>query len=612
MNAFVRLIAALAALLALTACGGGMQAGVGSGGSGAPMSVGVGPVTGFGSVIVNGQRYDESTAQVLVEDRPDRTMAATVAAIRLGMRVELQHRAFVVSTATIAAEVIGPVSSVSATSFVAVGQTVRVNADPARPTVFDGFGALSDLAGGAIVEVHGDRAANDEILATRVELKPAGLALVRVAGTASNVAGRSFSIGALAVDGSAATFVPAGAALANGQRVVAWTDVAYAGGPLAAKIVRIGALPIADSAAVTVDGPVASFQSVANFRVGGVPVDASNATFVGGTAAQLANGREVRVRGTSVNGVLRASDVEFLQNVQEVQLTGAITGFVDAGTAFRIRNAVARVTPQTTYVNGSASNLGSGVAVRLSGVLSDGVVQAVRVEFLPPGQAAQSVVHGQIVGPVSAVATDGSRTFRVDALASEVKATSATSYKNGVAADIAVGRQVKVKGRLDGAQFVADEIQFMDSQGAPPTFEIEGIAGKVQATSVVVNGQTVQLTSTTIYTVNGAAATQAALRNGLEVQIVAARVAGVVTALSVDIEAAAPGGGMLRVRGIVSGRTPPNATQFLVGQQRVDVAGNPQVVPGNKTLADVVNGSDVEARGTLASGVLNATRIHIR
>ena len=58
------LASALAASL-LIACGGGIDlaGGVGSGGSG----LAEGTITGFGSVIVDGTRYDDSAAQVLVE-----------------------------------------------------------------------------------------------------------------------------------------------------------------------------------------------------------------------------------------------------------------------------------------------------------------------------------------------------------------------------------------------------------------------------------------------------------------------------------------------------------------------------------------------------------------
>jgi hypothetical protein len=609
-HAVARVLAAFA-LLALAGCGGGMQAGVGSGGSGAPMEVGLGPVTGFGSIIVNGIRYDETQAEVLLDERPDRPMAASVAAIRLGTVVALQHRSLVVATATIGAELIGPVSSVSASSFVALGQTVRVNAGAASATVYEGFSTLSDLSTGAIVEVHGERSGSGEILATRVELRPAGLPLVRLAGTVSNVNGRSFTIGTLSVDATSASIVPAGATLADGQRVVVWTDVPYTGGTLVPKVVRIGQIAVADNASVTADGVVAAFQSVSMFRVGGLLVDASGAAFTGGTAADLANGRPVRVRGTFANGMLRASNVELLPTTPaETNLTGAITDFVDAASPFRIRGTLVRATPQTTYVNGSVANLGDSVRVKLSGPITNGVVHATTVEFLPVAMDMPQVVTGAIAAPVGAPASDGSRTFRLDGLAPEVKTTSATSYRSGSAADIAAGRRVRIRGALQSGQFVADEVQFLDNPSEPAVVEIEGTAGNVQPNSVVVNGQSVQLTASTTYTLDGVTTDSATLRNGAKVQIVANRVAGVVTALSVEIES--DSARATSVRGTVSGRNPPTATEFMVGAQRVSVAGNPQIVPGNRTLADVVNGADVEVDGTVSGGVLRATRIKFR
>ena len=93
-------------------------------------------------------------------------------------------------------------------------------------------------------------------------------------------------------------------------------------------------------------------------------------------------------------------------------------------------------------------------------------------------------------------------------------------------------------------------------------------------------------------------------------QIVATRISGPLTALSVEIRS--PESAAASVRGIVSGRTSPTATAFLVGSQRVNVASDAKVLPANKSLADVVNGADVEVQGTLASGVLTATRIKLR
>ena len=73
----------LLAALAIVACGGGSDlAGVGSGGTG---SFSVGTITGFGSVFVNGQRYDDVNASVSDEDGPRNR-----ADLRLGMVVTVQ------------------------------------------------------------------------------------------------------------------------------------------------------------------------------------------------------------------------------------------------------------------------------------------------------------------------------------------------------------------------------------------------------------------------------------------------------------------------------------------------------------------------------------------
>jgi hypothetical protein len=611
MSDVARLFAVFLAVV-LAGCGGGMQAGVGSGGSGAPvdpLSVGVGTVTGFGSIIANGVRYDETAAQVFVDERPDRAEPATVAAIQLGTRIELEHRNLVIARATVLPELIGPVSSVSASAFEVLGQTVRINADPVHPTAFDGFGTLSDLAQGGFVEVHGERAPSGEIVATRVQLRPAGTA-IRVSGTVTTASGRTFGIGPLAVDAWSATLLPVGAAIAVGQRVVVWTDAGYSGGALIVRLVRVDTPMIAEAATVTVDGLVSALQGTA-FRIGTVPVDTRSAAFSGGTGADLANGRAVRVRGRYANGVLAASTVEILAPAPvTVQISGAITDFVDADRPFRVRDTVVRVTPQTGYTGGSATNLGSGVRVQVRGTLVDGVVEATAVEFQAPPAESISTVVGRIAPPLGDVAADGSRTIRLEGAGTDVKTTPQTVYGGGTAADIAIGRQVRVRGRVQQALLLADEVQFLDSPAAPSTVEIDGTAGNVRADSLIVNGQRVLRTAATTYTLNGAAATPDVLRNGVAVLVEAARAGETLTATTIDVRSTQAVATM--VRGLVSGRTPPGATRFLVGSQRVDVGGNPQIIPGSKSLADIVNGADVEVQGSLADGVLNATRIKLR
>jgi hypothetical protein len=452
------------------------------------------------------------------------------------------------------------------------------------------------------------RNAAGEIIATRLAVRPAG-AVLRVAGTATDVTAASLRIGALTVRTSQANVVPAGATIASGQRVTVWTDQPLATGELLARIVRVGGLALPASATLSLEGVVTDYQSAASWKLAGVSVDASAATYTGGTAADLRNGRAVRVSGAYAGNVLRATRVELLPAAAPVvELSGAIASYLGTGNTFTVRGAAVRVSAQTVYSNGDASNLGDGVLVKASGAITNGVVDVVRIEFLPPSAGIARVLFGTVSAPLT---VNGSlRTFRLAPLPFDVTTTAATAYRKGTVTDLALGRSVKVNGTYDGTRLVADEIQFMDNANDPPTFDVDGIASNVQPGSVVVNGTTVNLTGATVYRKGNAAATFADLKNGLAVQITAVKLNGQLFANVVDIQAASSG--TASIRGIVSGRATPAANEFFVGSQRVSVAANPQVIPGNKTTADIRNGNDIEVEGTLANGLLTASRVKFR
>lgn len=604
-----RMFRFFALLLALAAagCGGGgeMVARIGGGGTGAPVSAGAGTVSGFGSIIVLGQHYDESTAQVMVDERPDQPAAASVDSIHLGSQIQFEHASNRLSKATVAAEVIGPVTSVSTDHLVVLGQTVRVNADPAAPTTFDGFSTLAEVAG-SVVEVHGQRNAGAEIQATRIELRSAA-SVLRVAGTATNVGTGTFRIGALTIRSGQSVIVPAGQSLASGARVTAWTDQPVVNGELVARVVRIGSAAIPADAALTLEGVVTDYASGGSLKVAGVTVNSGAAQFVGGAASDLRNGRTVRASGTYAASALRAARIEFITATARVELTGAVSDFVDAAGTFRVRGTAVRVTPQTTYARGDASNLGNGAVVKAEGPVVNGIVEAATLEFLQLSTGIARVLFGTVADLQSVAA---GRSFLLSPLPVRVETTASTAFRKGSAGDLANGRGVKVDGSFDGVRFLASEIQFMDNVQDPPTFDIEGIAGNVTAASVTVDGKSIALTPDTVYRRNDAGATAADLKNGLKVEIEAVKLNGRLFAVTVELKELASG--LTSVRGIVSGRSNDSATEFRVGSQRVSVAGNPTVSPRSRTLGDIRNGTDLEVEGTIAAGLLTATRVRFR
>ena len=205
-------------VLALGGCGGGVD----SGGTGAPASSASGPITGFGSVIVNGVHFDDSSADVTDADGTVRSRDE----LKLGMTTTIRGSAIVVdfngasSTATsivFGSAILGPVDNIDtgANTLVVLGQTVDV-----RPTtVIDSSlnGGLAALSVGDVIEVYAlFDASNNHYSATRIERKTS-FSAYRLRGVVSNLdpATKTFNIGSerISYAGVPASDVPA--ALAN-------------------------------------------------------------------------------------------------------------------------------------------------------------------------------------------------------------------------------------------------------------------------------------------------------------------------------------------------------------------------------------------------------------
>jgi hypothetical protein len=365
---------ALAALaVAMTGCGGG--GGVDAGGTGSTPVVASGPISGFGSVIVGGVRFDDLAAEVEDGEGTRRNRDE----LRLGMTVEIEAGAFNSDGSAASArrirfdsELTGLVGGVDLVgeSFLVLGQRVFVDSN----TVFDDrFGrGLASLSFGQGVEVYAEfDAAAQRYRATRVEPRSALSAFVLRGPVAEvDTATRTLRIGSARYAYSGASGVPA--TLAPGT----WVRLRLRFDPGATALWEVQrfdlALPeLPDADRVRIEGLVSARPSPTRFVVGGRSVDASALSL----PSTLVLGARVEVEGRWQAGVLVASRVtvrsEDEQRNRGFELNGSISAVDSAAGTLVLRGVtVSTRRPDLDLRCPSAAELRVGQLVEVRGVLA--------------------------------------------------------------------------------------------------------------------------------------------------------------------------------------------------------------------------------------------------
>lgn len=369
--------AALAAVVAgvmLAACGGG--GGGSSVGAAGASAFAVGPIRGFGSIIVNGVRFDDSGAHI--EDDEGRGRGRDD--LRLGSMVEIESgriddstgRARA-STIRVGSELIGRVESVSGNSFVMLGQTVDVTAE----TVFDDSLSLGSagLAGlqGRLVEVHAQfDAGTGHYVATRIEAESSALEFkIRGAISALNTGAKTFQIGTAVISYATLASADVPANLANGRVLRVKVKPQQENGQWIAISLRSGERKLDDHDDGRLVGQVTGFRSATDFDVNGVKVDASSARIDKGPVQATSR---VEVRGRVREGTLVAERVKVLDGsddmIRGVELHGSIGSLNRDAKTFVVRGVTVSYAGAVTYERGSEAQLADNQPVEVKGALA--------------------------------------------------------------------------------------------------------------------------------------------------------------------------------------------------------------------------------------------------
>ncbi len=387
-----RLCLAAISLGLVASCGG-----VDSGGTGAPAAAfASGPISGFGSVIVNDVHFDDRNAVVSDADGNPHTAAD----LRLGMTTEVHGGPFgtdqdgnETSTATsivFGSAILGPFSASDpvARTLTVLDQTIDVTADTAFGDSL--VGGQTALRVGDVVEVYaGFDAASGHYEATRVERRPSAPIAYRLRGVvgALDTSAKTFSIGAARISYAALNGVGVPATLANGNVVRVALALVANGGVWSVTRIVDGVPTIPDGDDTKIKGLISAFVSVTQFSVDGTPVDARGAEFPDGSAG-LALGVRVEVRGPTVGGVLVATRVTLDSSGSgggdnDFDVRDVIASIDTAAQTFVAHGVTVSYAGTVDFRNGTASDLAVGRMIEARGNLSaDGTqLQATRIVF---------------------------------------------------------------------------------------------------------------------------------------------------------------------------------------------------------------------------------------
>jgi len=479
----MRKILAAVVGVSLTACGGG---GGGSDSVAPPPPAGgidrggvaVGPIDGFGSVIVNGVRFDTSNAQFTVDGSPagQNDLAVGQVVVVKG-KIDDNGLTGTADTVSYNDAVKGPIE---AGSLDLVNQTFRVLGLSIRvttATIFDDAiqpRALAGLAEGDVVEVSGLPDADGFIRATRIEPSAAGA--FELKGFISNLdtGAFTFDLGSQTVDYSGAQLddFPAGGP-ADGDYVEARGSAFTIEGALVASRVQreddlSGDDLGNDGDDAEIEGYVTGFRNASDFDVLGIRIRTNASTeYERGSPADIALNVRLQAEGElQADGSILADKIQF-QPEGRLEAFGPVQAVDGAAGTFTVFGVQVLTDADTSFEDKlldmqifGLADLRVGDWVEVRGFEDEqGRFLAQRVERDDPdnevevrGVAEDVNAPGFTVFGVP-VATDAGTEFED---ANEAPITAQQFF------DAADGRLVEVDGTWDGAVLTADQARLAD------------------------------------------------------------------------------------------------------------------------------------------------------
>lgn len=451
--------------------------------------ISTGPVTGFGSIFVNGVKFDVTGAEFI---RDGKSIFAEND-FSIGEYVTVTGNINADGLTGTASKVFfediveGPVTAVSTSNINIdiLGQKVVVD----KLTVLIGFMLLTDLQEGNIIEVSGFRNAAEEINATGIKLKESefieGTTEFELTGIVEsvNASAQTFNLGGLTVDYSQATLENiTDNLLSPGMNVEIKSTQILNGSIFHANIVteKTAFIEIQENTELEIEGLVTQFNSGNSFSVNDQPVITNSETeFKDGAQGVIALNVKVEVEGVfNASGDLIARSVSLRESVETIEIEGTIQALDKAAGEFSVLGKQIIVNSSTIFIDESSDNnarlgindlvLGNRVEVK-GNFIANGKILATRVDREdetegeegsetelegPPENINSSAATFSLFGIT--ITTSESTEFEGD---DDQEFTSEAFFQFISANE---GIQVKVKGDLTGSTLAAEKIEIDD------------------------------------------------------------------------------------------------------------------------------------------------------
>ena len=469
----------LASLLALglIGCGSGSSEVAGIDGSGAPAKIDTeGTVDGFGSIIVNGVKYETSKAQVIINGQ-----SVMEDNLRAGYRVRIigsiddKTKVATADKIEFVPDLVGSITAIdlSAQQITVLNQIVQIS----NRTLFAASISPDDLRGlkmGDRIQVTG-LVIQNKLFAARVDLSTE---VDQLAGTVSNlnIANQEFTLNGVMVNYSAASLVDiSGNQLSNGLYLSVRGQLV--GDKLQATRVQ-GLTKTIDSQTQQFEreGIITRFASTSDFDVNGNKIITNAQTvYEKGTAADLQLGAQIEFKAQRSGNDWLATRIEFEQDDNR-KLEGAITSIelassgnnVIATGSIQIGSILIKTNAATRYEDKGDNNLRRfglasltiGDYLRVTGFTQGNDFIATKIERRKFENSGDEEFNFE--GKISAVGLDNITLF-----GKTIQLTESTELRNASGENInlvaflaiALNQNVEVRGTISAGIYTADKIE---------------------------------------------------------------------------------------------------------------------------------------------------------